>query len=284
MYYFPSQFSKDETLPFIASCDNQNPSLYAPRDFPITHFDLLIYLTYDTHSINQSLEIPPPIRPYYTYLPQTLTSDTTSDVSVQTVPSTSNVLVNAHTFGNQPPKLDTPPLPSSISIPPSNNHITTQPSSSHSPLQYNTPSNTPPPTNKCQSNNYSTNNFSNTPNSSSDSYFLPLCYTQPQYHSSITSLPQTLSTNSNHPFSLHVPQNLPQTSKYLLVLHLMTLMHHFIPVSIFSLFLLFNLLNFLLTLAHLLNHLLILSILSLLDILSVYKWLIPFLCCSLRHY
>ena len=88
--------------------------------------------------------LPPPVRPSYNDLPQMLTSDTTSDVSLQTIPSAFNVLVNTRPIGHPPPKLDPPPLPSSSnSIPPSNNLITTQPSSSQSPLRYNTPSKFP---------------------------------------------------------------------------------------------------------------------------------------------
>ena len=111
---FPPQFSKDEFLPFIASSGNSDPSFYDLRDFAVTHFD---FLTYDTLSINKSLEPPPPIRPHYTYLPQMLASDTTSDVSLQTITSASNVLVNTHSIGNLHPNLNTPPLPPTNSVP-----------------------------------------------------------------------------------------------------------------------------------------------------------------------
>ena len=86
----------------------KNRTLYDLRDSPITHFD---YLTYENLNINKSLELLPPIRPYYTYLPQTFTSEITSDVSLQTIPSTSNVLVNTHSFGGSPLPVSQHPSP-----------------------------------------------------------------------------------------------------------------------------------------------------------------------------
>ena len=41
---FPSQFSKDELLPFLVTSDNCHPHFYYLRDFPVAHFT---YLTYD---------------------------------------------------------------------------------------------------------------------------------------------------------------------------------------------------------------------------------------------
>ena len=64
--FFPSQFSKDELLPFIASSENQDPSFLDFHDFTVSHSEML---TYDTHSFNKCLELPPPVRPFYTYLP-----------------------------------------------------------------------------------------------------------------------------------------------------------------------------------------------------------------------
>ena len=105
------------------------------RSFPVTH---LFYLTYDSHSIDRGLELTPPSRPYATRTPQFPSFDTTSDVSHQTIPSTSNVFVISHNIINPPPNLDPHPPPSS------NNPITTQPSS-HPPHQYNTPIHSPTP-------------------------------------------------------------------------------------------------------------------------------------------
>ena len=132
---FPSKFTQDELLLFFALPDNRQPQFYNLLDFPTTH---LTYLTYDKHSLDKSLNLPPPVRPYskQNYLPPCF--DTTSDVSLQTNPSSSNVLINTHSIDNPIPNLDPPP-------PPAINHvIITQPSTSQSPNQYNTPHNTPP--------------------------------------------------------------------------------------------------------------------------------------------
>ena len=84
----------------------------------------------------------------HTYLPQTFTSDTISDISLQTIAYASNVLVNTRPIGHPALSLDPPPLPSSSkSLLSSNKPITTQPTSSHSALRYNTPLNTPVPMN-----------------------------------------------------------------------------------------------------------------------------------------
>ena len=60
--------------------------------------------------------------------------------ALRTIPSPSNVLFLTHSIGNPAPNLDYPP-------PPTINHVTTtHTSTSYSPHQYNTTSNTPPPT------------------------------------------------------------------------------------------------------------------------------------------
>ena len=169
-------------------------------------------LTYDTQSINKSLELPPPARPYNTYLSQTFASDTTSEVSLQTILSTSNVLENTHSIGNPPSNLDPPPLHLTYSIPPSNNLITTQTTISYSPLQYKTLSNTLTPTKD--------NTITIQPKTSQTHYPLPpipisfpsVITTQPKSHSYNTALPPSLSSNPNYPFPLYTSQNPPQTS------------------------------------------------------------------------
>ena len=100
---------------------------------------LIEFSNFDTNSITKRFELPSSVRPLYTYLPQTLASDSISNVSLQTKPSVCNELVNTHSIGNPPPNLDPHPLPRSNSFPPSKNPITTEPSTSYSPLQYNTP-------------------------------------------------------------------------------------------------------------------------------------------------
>ena len=119
---------------------------------------------------------------------------------------------NTHSIGYPPPNLDPPPSPPINSIPLSNNLITTQTTNSHSPLQYNSPSNTPPPT--------VNNTIIIQPTTSQIHRSFPpipisfpsVITTQPQSHSSNTSLPPTLSSNQNHQFPLPTSQNPPQTS------------------------------------------------------------------------
>ena len=130
------QLTEDELLPFLAPSDNRHPFFYNIRDVPVSHSN---YLTYDTHSIDKSLELPPPLGPQATRIPQIPSFDITSAISLQTTPSTFNGYVNTHIIGNPLPNLDPPPPPSL------NNPITSQPSSSHSPHQFNVPSNSPPP-------------------------------------------------------------------------------------------------------------------------------------------
>ena len=136
----PLQFALDELSPFLAISDNSHPQFYNLLDFPTTHFT---YLTYDNHSIDKSHIRSPPIRPYAKQTHLQSSFDTTSDVSSQTIPPSSNVFMHTHPFGSTATKLlqNSPPPPPSI-----NHVITTQPSTSRSPHQYNTPSQTTPPT------------------------------------------------------------------------------------------------------------------------------------------
>ena len=128
---FPQQFSSDELLPFIIKSDSQHQHYYNLLDFPSSHFQ---YLAYDSNSLDKSLNLPSPIRPYtqQSYLPPS--TDTTSNISIQTLPSSSNAIINPISLNNQP-------NPTSTSQVPLNNENL---SPSNSPNQYNTPSNTPP--------------------------------------------------------------------------------------------------------------------------------------------
>ena len=110
---FPSQFSQDEFLLFLATSDNRHPHFYNLLDFPVARFT---HVTIDNHSIDKSLALHPSGRPYAKHTPQLPSIDTTSDVSLQTHPSSCNVLVYTHKIGNTP------------SNTPTTNAITTQPS------------------------------------------------------------------------------------------------------------------------------------------------------------
>ena len=110
---FPSQFSQDEFLPFLATSDNRHPHFYNLLDFPVARFT---HLTFDNHSIDKPLELHPSVRPNAKHTPQLPSIDTTSDVSLQTHPSSCNVLVYTHKIGNTPPKIN--PLLLILSITP----------------------------------------------------------------------------------------------------------------------------------------------------------------------
>ena len=69
-------------------------------------------------------ELSLPFRPCAKHTPQAPSNDTTSDKSLQTLSSSSNVLVATHKFANQPPTLN--PLHPPVSHQP----ITTHPSTS----------------------------------------------------------------------------------------------------------------------------------------------------------
>ena len=129
MYKLSQQFTPNELLPFIDTPDNRHPQYYNLLDFPSSHFQ---YLTYDSNSLDKSLNLPPPVRSYAQQHTTPPSIDTTSNISIQTLPSSSNALLN-------PPQLNQ-------SIPPSTSQITTADETlpSHSPNQYTTPSNTPP--------------------------------------------------------------------------------------------------------------------------------------------
>ena len=128
---FPQQFTPDELLPFLYTSDRQHPQYFNLLDFPSSHFT---YLACDSKSLDKSPYLPPPVRPYTQQHHLPPPTDTTSNVSIQTLPSSSNAIVNL--------------------IPPNNQHIPTSNSqvtvindnlpTSHSPNHYTTPSNTPP--------------------------------------------------------------------------------------------------------------------------------------------
>ena len=101
---------------------------------------LILTNSHNNLSFNKSPDIPSAVRPFAKYTPQTVSLDTTSDISLETIPSTSNislqtipsasnVLVQTHNIGYPPPNLDPPPAPSLT------NRITTQSSTSHSPYR-----------------------------------------------------------------------------------------------------------------------------------------------------
>ena len=128
---FPQQFSSDELLPFIIHPDTQHKHYYNLLDFPSSQFQ---YLAYDPNSLDKSLNLPPPIRPYthQSYLPPS--TDTTSNISIQTLPSSSNAIINPISPNNQ----HNPASTSQVTL--NNDNLST----SNSPNQYTTPSNTPP--------------------------------------------------------------------------------------------------------------------------------------------
>ena len=128
---FPQQFSSDELLPFIINPDTQHKQYYNLLDFPSCQFQ---YLAYDPNSLDKSLNLPSPIRPYthQSYLPPS--TDTTSNISIQTLPSSSNAIINPISPNNQ----HNPASISQVTL--NNDNLST----SNSPNQYTTPSNTPP--------------------------------------------------------------------------------------------------------------------------------------------
>ena len=128
---FPQQFTQKELLPFLDTPDNQHPQFYNLLDFPSSYFQ---YLAYDSNSLDKSLNLPPPIRPYtkQPHLPPS--TDTISNVSINTLPSSSNTILNPTPPINQP-------IPTSTTqINTTNETLPT----SYSPNHYTTPSNTPP--------------------------------------------------------------------------------------------------------------------------------------------
>ena len=118
---------------------------YNLLDFPSSNF---VYLTYDSNSINKSLTLPPPVRPYFHQYNTPPSIETISTVSIQTLPSSSNPVTNPTSSLTQhisPPTSQNTTL--NHNNPPSTSQITTfnnNPPLSHSPNQNTTPSNTPP--------------------------------------------------------------------------------------------------------------------------------------------
>ena len=144
---FPQQFTPDELLPFLDISDNHHPHYYNLLEFPSSHF---AYLTYDSNSIDKSLNLPPPVHPYSQQYNIPLSNDTIPNFSLQTLPSSSHVAVNPTSSLNQ----HLPPSTSQVTSLPQHNPppnplpqsttITDNHPPSHSPSQYTAPSNTPP--------------------------------------------------------------------------------------------------------------------------------------------
>ena len=105
------------------------------------------YLTYD-NSIDKSLNLPPPVRPYFHQYNIPPSNDTVSNVSIQTRPTSSHAVVSPT---SSLPQHIPPSTSQDTSLnqhnPPSTSQVTTindNPPLSHSLNQYTTPSNTPP--------------------------------------------------------------------------------------------------------------------------------------------
>ena len=147
------------------------------------------YISFDNHSLNKSFELPLSVRTYAKQIRQSPSFDTNSDVSLQTLTSWSDVLVQTHHIGNSPPVLDPPP-PLSLNQP-----MTSQTSISHSPQHYNT---TDPYSSFCQFYHDPTcpliSNVSSSVNNSSS--LVPT--TQPQSHSSLPPFAHTFSYSTHH--------------------------------------------------------------------------------------
>ena len=128
---FPQQFTQNELLPFLDTLDNQHSQFYNLLDFPSSHFK---YLAYDFNSLDKSPNLPPPIRPNMQqhFLPPS--TDTTSDVSIHTLSSSSNAILNPTPSLNQHTSTSTSQITTTTEILPTSN----------SPNHYTTTSNTPP--------------------------------------------------------------------------------------------------------------------------------------------
>ena len=115
--------------------------------FLIFLFSLFLYLTYDSNSIDKSLNLPSPVRPYFLQYNNPPSNETISTASIQTLPSSSHPVTNPTSSLTQhisPPTSQDTCL--NHNNPPSTSQITTinnNPPLSHSPNQYTTPSNTP---------------------------------------------------------------------------------------------------------------------------------------------
>ena len=121
------------------------PTIITFLIFPSSHF---VYLTYDSNSIDKSLNLPPPVRPYSHQSNIPPSNETISTASIRTLSSSSHPVTNPTSSSTQH---ISPPTSQDTSLnhnnPPSTSQITTihnNPPLSHSPNQYTTPSNTPP--------------------------------------------------------------------------------------------------------------------------------------------
>ena len=81
----------------LSITDNHHPQ-YCNLVLPPSRF---AYIIYDSNSIDKNLNLPPPIRPYAKQNPLPPSIDTTSNVSLQTLSSSSNVIVNTNPTTNQ---------------------------------------------------------------------------------------------------------------------------------------------------------------------------------------
>ena len=137
---FPQQFTTNELLPFLDTPDNQHPHYYTLLDFPSSHF---VYLTYDSNSIDKSLNLPPPVRPYFHQPNIPPSNETISTASIQTLSSSSHPVTNPTSSLT---RHISPPTSQDTSLnhnnPPSTSQITT--SHNNPPLSLIHPINTQP--------------------------------------------------------------------------------------------------------------------------------------------
>ena len=95
---FPQQCTQNELLPFLDTPDNQHSEYFNLLDFPSSHFK---YLAYDSNSFDKSLNLPPPVCPYNQQHYLSPSTDTISNASIHTLPSSSNAVVNPTQSLNQ---------------------------------------------------------------------------------------------------------------------------------------------------------------------------------------
>ena len=190
-------------------------SFFILLDFPPSRF---AYITNESNSIDKSLNIPPPIRPYAKQNPLPLSIDTTSNVFLQTLSSSSNVIVHTNPTTNQ-------------NVPPSTSQTTTTTanlSTSHTLNQYTTLSYTPPviPSNNPQLPVYQIPTIPPIPLSLKKTFS-----TQPQTRNSPIYFPQNPSLIiQNH----HYPYLYRQIFLFPNLLPLVFRLHHITPMSHFT--------------------------------------------------
>ena len=171
--------------------DNTHPEFYNLFELPMAHCK---FIQFDNMRLIKSLELFTHIHPFTTFCSQTPIVNTNSDVSLQTLPSSSHVLVNTHAIDNFNPQMDL------LSIPPK---VTPQ-----SPHMYNTPSFSPSPTSP------NINSHSHDPLGSLPPFSNPFpvnqkslsMTTKPQSFSS-TMFNLSLASSNNPPISSHPTLN-----------------------------------------------------------------------------